>query len=190
MVRVFHRKGIAMQIKIRLEDVVREGSIVAAIYKWCDESCEVSCGVIGQSFATSGPGAGFTKQFDCNDYALRAFEGGAMHYVDPEDGRMKSYMPYDGDELEDGAELPDGVYLDMNGDLYTVSQWTSGSVVCLQCPDLFDAIEHPKESAVMAMDVIETHCDESDFDEWQSLVVAIKKLAEAFENINEDDFDE
>jgi hypothetical protein len=172
-----------MIIGIWLEDVVREGSVVAAIYKWCANSNEVSCGVIGQTFATSGPGAGFTKKFDCNDYALRAFEGGALHYVDPEDGRMKSYVPYKGD-------APGEVHQDLNGNLYTISQWTGGSVVRLHCPDLVDAVLNPTETAMMAKAVLESHSQESDLEEWQSMVSGIKKLAEAFEDIEEDDFDE
>ncbi|OJY94413.1 MAG: hypothetical protein BGP25_05325 [Lysobacterales bacterium 63-13] len=80
-----------MSITITLRDVERHGSIRAAIIATCNEHDLYASGDLGgPTFATSGPGLGWSRQFDAMDYAGRALsdEYGAAGYIDAADGRM------------------------------------------------------------------------------------------------------
>ena len=77
-------------ITITLSQVIQYGSVVEALeaiisehdeYIVCDERC-----TNGQTFVTSGPGAGYSIQFDTQDYADAAWDQGLVA-VDLEDGR-------------------------------------------------------------------------------------------------------
>jgi hypothetical protein len=84
-------------MEITLSMIEAHGSIEAAIEAACENHDTLTSGVVGSPFSTSGPGAGWSKQHDVTDYALRALEGedGACGYIDSSDGRMAT--------IEDGA---------------------------------------------------------------------------------------
>jgi len=168
-------------VTIDLDDVRKAGGVKQALTKWCEESDDTSCGIIGMEFATSGPGPGWSKTFGADDFASRAFEGGAMHYLDIDDGKLKSALL-----AEEGDE---DATADMGGGYFTEGDWTDESVVRIECPDVEDALEHPVLAAEMARAVIQRHGPESDVAEWKKLVEEIKSAADAFDKIDADDFD-
>lgn len=153
-------------VVINLSDVVAAGGVRQAIEAFCEQSDTVSCGVIGQSFATSGPGPGWSKNFGANDFASRAFEGGALAYIDADDGRVKR---------------------DLGGCYYTEGEWSDESEVYVECPDIEDAMEHPEFAAEMAESVIDHHHALSDVSAWKGLIEQIQAAADAFEDIDADD---
>jgi hypothetical protein len=79
-----------MDLEITLSLVDEHGSIAAAIEAACEDHDTLASGIVGPSFSTSGPGAGWTKQHGASDYAARALGGddGAIGYIDSSDGRL------------------------------------------------------------------------------------------------------
>ena len=83
-------KESKMNLEITLSMIEIHGSIADAIEAACDGHDTLTSGVVGSSFSTSGPGAGWLAQHDVTDYAERALEGedGACGYIDSSDGRL------------------------------------------------------------------------------------------------------
>lgn len=108
-------------MKITLSHIVEHGSISAAIEALCKESDTVASGVIGSSFACSGPGSGYQRNYDVTDYAKRALSGdyGALSYIDSSDGREG--------ELDDDGDV----------------EWSDESVVEIELPSVEEALESP-----------------------------------------------
>lgn len=169
-------------VVIDLDDVVSAGGVAEAIANWCENSDTTSCGVVGSSFSTSGPGNGWSVQHGPDDFALRAMIEGAMHYIDESDGRMCSAEPAEEDDED--------AYADMGGGWFTKGSWSSASVVRLEVPDAEDVLAHPQEAAAMARAVIDCHGEESDRASWAVLVRSVKEAATAMRSIDADDFDE
>jgi hypothetical protein len=151
-------------IEIDIDDVVKAGGIDEALTAWCEESDDTSTGVIGPSFATSGPGAGWSEEYDAVDFARRAMEGGKLYYLDLEDGRLAS-SPEWTEDVYQGQDI----------------EWTDESVVRIECPSLEDAMEVPETAAAMLRAVRDTYYDCSDCGEWLALLLKIKAASEAFE---------
>ena len=154
-------------IKINISDVVMsDNSVTSAIHAYAKESDAIASGVVGQSFATSGPGAGWSKQYDESDYAQRALgdsdDGGARYYLDADDGRV--------------AEL------DASGDVV----WSDESMICLVCPDTDDATEYPDALRAMAA-ALSTHADHSPMSEWRALAKSLRAATDALECISTED---
>jgi hypothetical protein len=151
-----------MKIKIDIHDVVKSGSVRQAILDYCEESEGVASGVIGQAFATSGPGSGWSQQFGAEDFAARALDVsyGAVSYVDCEDGREAT--------------------IDQDGDVV----WSEDSVICLVVPDEEDALAHPEALAKMAEDLIDYHYATSDRDAWHSLLSSIREAARTIKDLD------
>ena len=136
-------------IKLTLAKIRKAGSIAAAIEAYCEEHYSIASGIIGPSFACSGPGSGWQRNFGVNDYASRALsdEFGARYYVDSEDGRC--------------AELDDEDVV-----------WSEESIVELEAPDE-DEIETDRETVEMMIEALDSgHCIEGpgDWDEMRALV--------------------
>lgn len=114
-------------ITIRDIAAVERGRLDPVAYLIETSSCDTDwcSGQVGPSFATSGPGAGWAKQFDATDYAQRALEEGACAYVDSYDGRAAT--------------------LDEEGDVV----WTDGSVITFELPSAEEALEHPVAFATL-----------------------------------------
>lgn len=81
-------------ITITLAQVIQHGSVVEALeaiisesaeYVVCDERC-----TNGQTFVTSGPGGGYTRQLTVQDYA-EAASAKELTAVDLQDGRAYYY---------------------------------------------------------------------------------------------------
>lgn len=168
---------------IDLDDVRRAGGVRQALLAWCENSDLVSGGVIGSSFSTSGPGSGWSRNHGVSDYASRAFEGGALAYLDVDDGRMIEAEPVREDDADEDT------LRDIAGCAYAEGDWSDESVVKIECPDVEDAIEHPGLVAEMAKAVIAHHGAKSDRKAWAKLITAIRDAAEAIEDIDADDFD-
>jgi len=171
-------------VRIDLDDVRSFGSIENAIAGVCVNS-EIlvadSSAMGGQTFATSGPGPGWTQQFNSGDYAHAAIqqdiaESGcapsSSSVINPSDGRIGHGMDNDEEDEEE----------DWSGKI----QWEDESSVCVDCPSIKDAVEKPAIVAEMARAAIEIHCDHSNLKEWEELVTAIRKAADKFSDI---DFD-
>lgn len=79
-----------MGMKITFSDFLKHESISAAIEAKAQESDAIASGIIGPSFACSGPGSGWQKNFDTSDYAERALASdyGSTSYIDSSDGTM------------------------------------------------------------------------------------------------------
>lgn len=79
-----------VDMKITFSDYLEHESISAAIEAKAQESDAIASGIIGPSFACSGPGSGWQKNFDVADYAERALASdyGATSYIDSSDGTM------------------------------------------------------------------------------------------------------
>jgi len=155
-----------MVIEITLDDVIKQGGVDAALSNWCDESDDTSCGVIGSSFSTSGPGPGWTHVHDADDFARRAMEEGALYYLDLDDGRLAS-APTWVDDLYDDEEI----------------EWTDEAVVRLVCPDVESVMESlaALKAAIEMEDAAENRFNElSDTAAWSQL-----SLGDLWERTNE-----
>lgn len=168
-----------------LDDVRKAGGVSEALAAWCKESDTTTCGVVGQSFATSGPGNGWSKTFGRDDFASRAFEGGALYYLDTDDGKIKEALPVDGAEEVD--EDDDTILTDIGGCRYREGEWSDESEVELACPTIEDALEHPAIVAEMAQAVIDHHGPCSDRAAWKRLIESIRAAAEALEDVDADE---
>ena len=149
-------------ITVDLDDVVKAGSVEKAIEARCQRSDTTSSGTIGTAFATSGPGSGWSKEFDVSDYAERAMAGGALYYVDSQDGRVAR-----------SPEWEDGLYSGQP------IEWSDDSEVEILCPDLDEAREYPNQVEEMAQSVLDYHAAKSDCDAWVNLIQSIRCLEEA-----------
>lgn len=164
-----------------LDDVRKAGSVSAAIEQWAKDSSDTDSGVIGSSFVTSSPGSGWSQNFGASDYALRAFEGGALYYLDSYDGRLQS-----AESAEEGEEF---AQQDIGGCWYTVGDWTDHSEVELVCPSEEDALQYPDTVAEMAQAVIDHHSHYSNRKEWATLIRLIQEAAKAVEDIDADELE-
>lgn len=158
---------------IDLDDCVRAGGVRAALQAWCDESDMTAGGVVGPAFGTSGPGSGWSRTHDEDDFARRALAAdyGAAYYLDTTDGRLAQMV----DTEDEGGETSQEV------------EWSDDSVVCLLCPEIDDAIAHPEMVAEMAQAVIDYHGPRSDRAEWKKLIQSIRDAADALADIDLDD---
>ena len=177
-------------VTIDLDDVRSAGGVKQALAAWCEDSDDTSCGIVGPSFSTSGPGSGWSVQHNENDYARRAFTEGALHYLDVDDGKLMSVAEATEDERDKDGNLPDDVLTDIGGCVYRIGEWTDESVVRIECPEMDDAMAVPKLVAEMASAVIAHHHAASDCNAWRTLIAQIREAAEALENIDLDDFPE
>lgn len=176
-------------VTIDITDVVRAGSVPQAILAWAEESDDTSSGVVGPAFSTSGPGSGWSRDHDRNDFARRAVVGGALHYIDEGDGRMISAEEVSDDERDDDGEWPDDVIHDMGGGHSRLGDWTDASVVRVECPSVEDAIHWPGAVAEMAQSVIGYHGPCSDRAAWRALLASIRDAAQAIEDTDIDDLE-
>lgn len=150
------------QIKIDISDVVASGnSVRRAIVDWASESDEVSSGVIGPSFFCSGPGSGWQRNHDENDYAARALadDYGAMAYVDCDSGRVAT--------------------LDDEGDVV----WSDDSEVEIEVPSAEDALRYPEALLAMAIAVRDHHHAASDTAAWRDLIDHVKTAGEKLDGV-------
>lgn len=138
-----------MNISLKTIAKLSATSIADAIEKIAQESDTIASGIIGPSFATSGPGSGWSKQFDETDYAKRALadDFGAASYIDSADGREAT--------------------LDSEGDV----EWSDESVVEIEMPSLEDALENPDEFAILAKDAASYGADA---EEWEALAERVE----------------
>ena len=139
-------------MKISIQDILDHGGIPSAIEAIASEHDSIASGVIGPSFATSGPGPGWSQDFGCNDYAARALadDYGACSYIDSADGREATL-----DEADDVV-------------------WSDESVVELIAPSesQIDAHRSTVEMMIAALDA--GHCIEGrgDWDDVRALIEA------------------
>ena len=124
-------------------------SIADAIEKIAQESETIASGIIGPSFSCSGPGPGWSRQYDVTDYAKRALadDYGANSYIDSSDGREAT--------LNDEGEV----------------EWSDESVVEIKTPSLEYALENPDEFAILAKDAASYGADA---EEWEALVERVQ----------------
>ncbi len=134
-------------MKITLEQVAENGnSVSSAIEAACNAHDSIASGMIGPSFACSGPGSGWQRNYDVSDYAERALadDYGASSYIDSGDGREAT--------------------LDEDGEL----EWSDESVIELVCPTLEQAMENRGAYDAMS-EALTIHCAETDMDAWETL---------------------
>lgn len=138
-----------MNISITTLRKLSATSIADAIEKIAKEHDSIASGIIGPSFATSGPGPGWSRQYGAADYAKRALadDFGAGSYIDSSDGREAT--------------------LDDDGD----AEWSDESVVEIETPSLEDALENPDEFAILAKDAASYGADK---EEWEALVEKVE----------------
>lgn len=173
-------------IHIDLDDVVRAGSVEAAICAAVEDYPMLlanSSAMGGQTFATSGPGGGWTRTFDAQDYARAAIRqeigmSGCLPSdimaINPEDGRVaRGVNPEDG-PFEQCVEKWDGSLT-----------WSSDSLICLDVPSEEDALDYPLNMAAMARLAFEVHDDRSPLGEWRRLLGIIRTAAKAIEGIEQ-----
>lgn len=180
-------------LTINIHDVWNAGSVRSAIHEWCDQSDDTCSGIVGPSFSTSGPGPGWSTNHTASDYARRALCEGALYYVDADNGRLASRdtVDLDDEECDDDGEPtdPDICYDHDDGEYFRI-EWSDASVVCIECPTIEEAIEHPDVAAEMAQAVIDTHGPASDKAAWRKLIIAIREAAEAVADVDVDDLDD
>lgn len=168
-------------VTIDLSDVVKHGGVEAAVVAAVEGDSEVLLATPqamgGQTFATSGPGPGWTITFGASDYARAAIaediansgcEPGESWAFDPTDGRVATGVAGDDGELSHVV-------------------WGDESIVRVECPDIGEAAEHPGLVAEMAKAVVNTHGDKSDRKAWAALVGSARELAESLDGIDADD---
>lgn len=166
-------------VVIDLDDVRAAGGVEQALLAWSENSDTTTSGVVGSSFSTSGPGPGWTKNHDEDDYSRRAFAECALYYLDASDGRLR-----EAESTDDEATDDNDVYADIGGGTYRVGDWSDESVVRVDVPEIEDALAHPELVAAMAQSVIDYHGPESDRAEWKKLIESIRAAAEAVEDID------
>lgn len=159
---------------IDISDVAKAGSVSQAIVAWAKESDTVASGVVGSTFATSGPGIGWTQNYGTAEYAERALSEGASAYIDESTGLVLHSVHVD--DADDDAEI----LTDIGGCEYAVGEWSEESVVRLECPDEEDALANPKALGQMIEALVSHHSTRSDLWAWKVLV---KKIEEAHEEI-------
>ncbi len=123
-------------ITLALSDISAAGSIAAAIEAHCAEHDSICSGQVGPSFATSGPGPGWSRNYSARDYAARALsdEHGALAYIDSNDGRLA--------ELDEDGKVV----------------WSAESAVEVVAPDE-SAIESDPATLSLMLDALESgHC--------------------------------
>ena len=141
-------------MKISIKDIARhENSIAKVIEAKAQDSDTIASGIIGPSFATSGPGAGWSHQYDVHDYAERALDDdyGATRYIDSEDGREAT--------LNDEGEV----------------EWSEESVIELLEPSVEDCMDYPKAWTEMLAKA-ETHG--ADFSELEVRMAAPYEISD------------
>lgn len=140
-------------ITLTIRDIGSDG-IQEAIIAACESSDYLASGTVGPSFACSGPGSGWQRNFGASDYAERALsdEVGAAGYVDASDGRLAT--------------------LDDEGDVV----WTDDSVVYLIAPTAEETDDDPETAQAMVDAIDSEHCVEGDGD-WR-LVRALLRVSE------------
>lgn len=158
---------------IYLDDVRAAGSVAKAIEAWAASTEHTSSGSIGDAWGN----------VDENDFARRAMEGGALHYIDSHDGRMCSAVA----EEKPADPHAAGIYADMGGGWFSMGGWSDESEVCIDCPDADEALEHPETVAMMAQAVIDYHGPMSDRQAWGNLVRSIQAAGDALRKIDADD---
>lgn len=136
------------KIRVSIQDVNEHGTVAAAIAHIVTERCgEIlvadSSAMGGQTFATSGPGPGWTKRFSVADYARVAIAEDVAHsgckpsdstVIDPEDGIIGHGV----DEFDE------------DGNWTGKLAWEDESCIELVVPDQFDAAKYPAALATMA----------------------------------------
>ena len=116
---------------ITIDDVIRSGSVVQAVIDEMPDDILIADASArgGQTFATSGPGSGWAREFTAYDYAAAAIKKDVANsgckpsesrVIDPEDGRMGH-----------GVD-------DRSGDV----EWDDESSVLLFAPTLDEAAVH------------------------------------------------
>ena len=164
-------------VVIDFDDVRKNGSVRRAILAWAERDNITSSGVIGQEFDVSGPGSGWRISFGVNEFAKRAIQEGALHYIDCDDGRLVSREAWN--------DIPEKCgWRDMNGEPFEVSDWSTESVVRIECPTLEDAVAHPAIFCQIVESVVEFHYPMSDVEAFRALIGQIRAAAEAIEDID------
>ncbi len=109
------------KMKLTIAIVAKHNTIRAAIEAIAHESDSIASGIIGPSFACSGPGSGWQQNFGVTDYAKRALDDafGAASYIDSGDGREAT--------MEDGEVV-----------------WSEESVVEIELPTVAECLESPE----------------------------------------------
>lgn len=169
-------------LTINLSDVRNAGGVSEAIFAACREHDSISSGYSQTVESAPTFAIEWRDGTSIDGYADRAFAGGALHYIDSDDGRMVSQEP-----SEEGDE---DATRDLNGEAFVAGDWSEDSVVALECPDFDDAMEHPDTVALMAQAVIDHHGACSNRVEWKKIIVAMKEAAEAVEDIDADKLDD
>ena len=136
-------------IELNIDDVsFANNSISNAIELACEESDELCSGVVGPSFATSGPGSGWCKKFDVSDFAIAASDNGC-NYVDSGDGRL--------------AEVTQ----DDAGDCSV--EWSEESVVTLLTPTIEEVDADPEAAKAMLRAIDDEQCIAECADDWKGV---------------------
>jgi hypothetical protein len=108
--------------------------------------------VIGPSFATSGPGAGWSRHYDVHDYARRALDEyfGALSYIDSSDGREATLS-------DDGSVV-----------------WSEESVVEIELPTVEEALADPDTWDIIRREASDYGVDQDEIDELTEKIEATK----------------
>lgn len=82
-------------MKLSISHIADHGTIAATIEAIAAEHDSIASGIIGPSFACSGPGSGWQQNYGVSDYAKRALSGdyGASSYIDSSDGTEATLQP-------------------------------------------------------------------------------------------------
>ena len=147
------------RVMLDMDDIRKHGSVAKAIEAACAESDHLSSGVVGPSFATSGPGPGWSRDYGAEDYAGRALsaEHGASGYVDSSDGRLATLEV---DEDEDSESVV----------------WSAESVVELEAPDQ-EAVDADTKTAWLMVEALESRQCVRGAGDWD-LVEALLEVSE------------
>ena len=160
-----------MSIKITFDDFVEhDKSISAAIEAISEEHEEISSGVIGPSFATSGPGSGWSMKFDVNDFAERALSEGVLGYMDSSDGRVARR---EGDYEDDN-----------DGDI----EWSEESELEVVLPPLSACVLH-REDWNAFTEQAEKYMSERDWKDWQDRIDLLENPGDVLNDLLSEESD-
>lgn len=165
--------GTMEQIKVTLEDCHGETIIADVVRRLAGDEMMIAdaSAMGGQTFQTSGPGAGWTKALDANDYAREALrsdlrESGELgSAIDPADGRVATW-DFDGDP----EDLPDDAGI----------VW-SDSVVDLVAPTPAEVADDPAAALLMAQSLTNYG---HDADSWRKLAKTLQSLSQVADAID------
>ena len=173
-----------IEFVINIHDIADHGdnvaTAVAAAVRREGEIFVVDSGTMdGQTFATSGPGNGYSQTLGTCDYAIAGVRR-EMECTGCRPSEAIGIDPADGQIVRGKDDFNAGEWI---GEV----EWEKTSRVDILVPDESESLNYPESLAKMAEAMVQYHHDRSDTDGWKSLISRIRKAAKAVADLDMDE---